>query len=335
MWQFAGPDNYTQPHAARFQPGAAAAAGRRADSRDGAAHDRRTRLARQRAADGTLPPRFLLERRDRRTAGQGPESPRRLLRRQRFGRLQRRRRRRLRPASASSAAASAARASASPAVRVPSRPAATSACCKPHKSSATSTSNIAALGDSVEQLQAAYDAGRIDRFQVDLARQALYNAQSQLLNSEAVYEQYASTISSCSTACRPTSPIKIADPMLDSFNLLDPDLAAAADSRDRRAHGAARGRRRPPSPAAPGRTARRCRPSRHRSRNRSRRRRISTTLVAERPRNLAQSRKSGLAAAQKDLRQLRGSTTASGATSLRAAWPNAKMPRGRDRSRLC
>ncbi|MGE3244012.1 MAG: MarR family transcriptional regulator, partial [Pirellulales bacterium] len=48
--------------------------------------------------------------------------------------------------------------------------------------------NIAGLGDSVEQLQAAHDAGRIDRFQVDLARQALYNAQSQLLNSVATYQ---------------------------------------------------------------------------------------------------------------------------------------------------
>src|SRR5829696_10284340 len=48
--------------------------------------------------------------------------------------------------------------------------------------------NIAALGDSLEQLQAANDAGRIDRFQVDLARQALYNAQSQLLNSQNIYD---------------------------------------------------------------------------------------------------------------------------------------------------
>ena len=63
-------------------------------------------------------------------------------------------------------------------------------------------SNIAALGDSVEQLQAAHDAGRIDRFQVDLARQALYNAQSQLLNSAAQYQDRASTISKCSSACR-------------------------------------------------------------------------------------------------------------------------------------
>jgi hypothetical protein len=85
--------------------------------------------------------------------------------------------------------------------------------------------NIAALGDSLEQLQAAYEAGRIDRFQVDLARQALYNAQSQLLNSEA---QYATGLDNFKLqhGMPPSLEVKIADPMLDSFNLLDPELSA-------------------------------------------------------------------------------------------------------------
>lgn len=85
-------------------------------------------------------------------------------------------------------------------------------------------SNIASLGDSVEQLQAANDAGRIDRFQVDLARQALYNAQSQLLNSEAVY---ASSLDNFKLqhGLPPELQLKIADPLLDHFNLLDPELA--------------------------------------------------------------------------------------------------------------
>jgi hypothetical protein len=85
--------------------------------------------------------------------------------------------------------------------------------------------NIASLGDSVEQLQAAYDAGRIDRFQVDLARQALYNAQSQLLNSQSIYENTLDNFK-LQHGLPPDLPIKIADPMLDRFNLLDPDLAA-------------------------------------------------------------------------------------------------------------
>jgi hypothetical protein len=86
-------------------------------------------------------------------------------------------------------------------------------------------SNIAALGDSLEQLQAAYEAGRIDRFQVDLARQALYNAQSQLLISEAFYEDSLDTFK-FQHGLPPDVNLKVADPMLDHFNLLDPDLAA-------------------------------------------------------------------------------------------------------------
>ncbi|MCC7476730.1 MAG: TolC family protein [Pirellulales bacterium] len=85
-------------------------------------------------------------------------------------------------------------------------------------------SNIAGLGDSLEQLQAAYEAGRIDRFQVDLARQALYNAQSQLLNNE---NQYADGLDNFKLlhGLPPSLDLKVADPLLDHFNLLDPDLA--------------------------------------------------------------------------------------------------------------
>ena len=69
----------------------------------------------------------------------------------------------------------------------PSRRVVTSVCCKRRRSSAINIPILPRLGDSLEQLQAANDAGRIDRFQVDLARQALYNAQSQLLNNENTY----------------------------------------------------------------------------------------------------------------------------------------------------
>jgi hypothetical protein len=86
-------------------------------------------------------------------------------------------------------------------------------------------SNIASLGDSVEQLQAAYEAGRIDRFQVDLARQALYNAQSQLLIAEATYERTLDDFK-FQHGMPPSLPVRITDPLLDHFNLLDSDLAA-------------------------------------------------------------------------------------------------------------
>ncbi len=86
-------------------------------------------------------------------------------------------------------------------------------------------SNIAGLGDSLEQLQAANEAGRIDRFQVDLARQALYNAQSQLLNNEKAYADEMDAFK-IRLGLPPAISINVADPLLDHFNLLDPDLSA-------------------------------------------------------------------------------------------------------------
>jgi hypothetical protein len=83
---------------------------------------------------------------------------------------------------------------------------------------------IAGLRDSVEQLQAAYDAGRIDRFQVDLARQALYNAQSQLLNASALYQSQLDNFKT-QHGLPPDLPVRVTDPMLDRFSLLDPTLA--------------------------------------------------------------------------------------------------------------
>ncbi len=101
--------------------------------------------------------------------------------------------------------------------------------------------NVAALRDSVTQLEASYDAGRIDRFQVDLARQALYNAQSQLLTAEAAYKASVEGFQT-GLGLPPELSIQIRDPFLDHFNLLDTQLelvkAQVADAlgllRDRR-----------------------------------------------------------------------------------------------------
>jgi outer membrane protein TolC len=89
-------------------------------------------------------------------------------------------------------------------------------------------SNVFALRDSLDQLQASYDAGRIDRFQVDLALQALYNAQSQLLTAET---QYQTTLDNFKVTygLPPETPIVIQDSYLDRFNLLDPDLESVED----------------------------------------------------------------------------------------------------------
>ncbi len=84
--------------------------------------------------------------------------------------------------------------------------------------------NIAGLQDSVEQLQAAYEAGRIDRFQVDLARQALYNAQSQLLNAQTQYQDNLDTFK-VQYGLPANLPLRVTDPLLDHFSLLDPELS--------------------------------------------------------------------------------------------------------------
>jgi outer membrane protein TolC len=89
-------------------------------------------------------------------------------------------------------------------------------------------SNVVALRDSLDQLQASYDAGRIDRFQVDLALQALYNAQSQLLTAETQYQNTLDNFK-LTYGLPPETPIVIRDPYLDRFNLLDPELEAVED----------------------------------------------------------------------------------------------------------
>jgi hypothetical protein len=80
--------------------------------------------------------------------------------------------------------------------------------------------NIAALRSSLAQLEAFYDAGRIDFFQVELARQALYNAQSQLLNNRTGYlsslDQYKQAI-----GLPPTLDVRIEDNILERFNIID------------------------------------------------------------------------------------------------------------------
>jgi len=83
--------------------------------------------------------------------------------------------------------------------------------------------NVLALRDSVEQLQASNEAGRIDRFQVDLARQALYNAQSRLLTSETTYQGTVDNFK-VDIGLPPELETKINDPFLDRFNLLDPAI---------------------------------------------------------------------------------------------------------------
>jgi len=85
--------------------------------------------------------------------------------------------------------------------------------------------NVAGLRDSVAQLQSAYEAGRIDRFQVDLTRQSLYNNESQVLNAKATMENSLDALK-MQMGLPPDVNFVLEDPFLDRFKLLDPELTA-------------------------------------------------------------------------------------------------------------
>lgn len=94
---------------------------------------------------------------------------------------------------------------------------------------ANQRANVAALRDSTLQLEASYDAGRIDRFQVDLARQALFNAQSQLLRAQADYETTLDNFK-IDLGLPPDLVIVVADPLLERFELLSPEVTELQES---------------------------------------------------------------------------------------------------------
>ncbi len=79
--------------------------------------------------------------------------------------------------------------------------------------------NVAALADSLRLLEAFHQANRIDRLQVDLARQALYNAQSRLLTAQA---QFQATLDGYKVllGLPPDLPVRIEDDLLEPFDLL-------------------------------------------------------------------------------------------------------------------
>ncbi len=82
---------------------------------------------------------------------------------------------------------------------------------------------VAALADSLAQLEAAYEAGRIDRYQVDLARQALYNTRSQLMINRANYQSSLDRFK-ITIGLPPHLELAIDDPLLSPFQLIDPAI---------------------------------------------------------------------------------------------------------------
>ena len=83
---------------------------------------------------------------------------------------------------------------------------------------------IASLRDTWLQLDAAFEAGRLEnRFQVDFARQAYYSGQSELLNAVAGYES-ALDFYKIRLGLPPDIPFELRDPFFDQFTLNDSEL---------------------------------------------------------------------------------------------------------------
>lgn len=86
--------------------------------------------------------------------------------------------------------------------------------------------NVAALRVSLAQLRAFADAGRLGNrgeVQIGLAASALYNAESRLLTSKALYQSSLDAFK-LTLGLPPSLPLKVEDSLLDQFNLIDPQL---------------------------------------------------------------------------------------------------------------
>jgi hypothetical protein len=83
--------------------------------------------------------------------------------------------------------------------------------------------NVIALGDSLAQLESLFQADREDKFQVDLARQAFYRAQSVLMSDKASYQGRLDEFVR-NLGLPPDLNVEIADGALDQFNLIGPAL---------------------------------------------------------------------------------------------------------------
>ncbi len=88
--------------------------------------------------------------------------------------------------------------------------------------------NIAALQSSLSQLDAFFIAGRIDFFQVELARQALYSAQSRLLTSERALEASIDTFK-ITLGLPPYLEMDFDDEPIRPFELVDMSILPLQD----------------------------------------------------------------------------------------------------------
>jgi hypothetical protein len=86
--------------------------------------------------------------------------------------------------------------------------------------------NVVQLNESLAQLEAAFEAGRIgNRLQVDQARQALLNGQSRLLAAKSSYENRLDGYK-IFLGLPPDLSVEVVDDYIDAFKLTNPDLVS-------------------------------------------------------------------------------------------------------------
>lgn len=89
--------------------------------------------------------------------------------------------------------------------------------------------NLKALADAVEQLEFNFQAGRLpNSLQVEQTRQAYFNAQSNLMTSKVSYKGRLDEFK-LRLGLPPTLQLRIEDPLIDRFNLIDPLLVGLND----------------------------------------------------------------------------------------------------------
>ncbi|MGC3966147.1 MAG: hypothetical protein QM775_01875 [Pirellulales bacterium] len=89
--------------------------------------------------------------------------------------------------------------------------------------------NVTTLRDSLARLQEEFDANRLkDRFQVELARQALYRGQSTLLASKANFQTSLDSFKLL-LGLPPDVEMKVQDDLLKPFELIDPEVTCLTE----------------------------------------------------------------------------------------------------------
>jgi outer membrane protein TolC len=90
--------------------------------------------------------------------------------------------------------------------------------------------NVVGLRRSLQRVVAYNEAGQISRLQVEQARQALYQAQSQLLAEETANYQGRLDNYKIALGLPPEVEVCVADPLLARFDLIAPEMTATADA---------------------------------------------------------------------------------------------------------